>query len=252
MESGSTTGRQINALDHGAAVRQQLGLDLRADAQLTIQAFVAAPVLLENLVLQGHPGEIGHELEVAAIHLAPAVAPPATEDIQASPLAIARHDGGSHHLGRTHQATNQGIQRRHDSFPTCLGRERAIGEGGDLPQHLATTIASRGLEMVSPQPAVVMEDHQQAALGLHQPRGGQGDQFKKALQVGKAAQGKGEGSQHLLIATLFATEAVEQLAQGQRRRQSPLGYCRAGPLGGRGRGAGRRSTQKGAAKGFES
>ena len=252
MESGSTTGRQINALDHGAAVRQQLGLDLGADAELAVQAFVSAPVLLENFVLQGHPGEIGHELEVAAIHLAPAVAPPATEDIQASPLAIARHDGGSHHLGRTHQATDQRVQRRHNGFPTSLGRERAIGEGGDLPQHLAATIASGGLEMVSPQPAVVMEDHQQAALGLHQPRGSQGHQLKKALQIGKAAQGKAEGSQHLLIAALFATEAVEQLAQGQRRRQSPLGYCRAGPLGGRGRGVGRRSTQKGAAKGFES
>ena len=128
LESGSTTGREINTLDDRAAVWQQLGLDLRADDQLTIEAFVAAPVLLKNLVLQGHPGEIGHELEVAAIHLTPAIAPPTTEHVQPSPLTIARHDGGGHHLGRTQQATDKGIEHRHNIFPTSRVPERTIGE----------------------------------------------------------------------------------------------------------------------------
>jgi hypothetical protein len=81
-------------------VRQELGLDLGADAELAIEALVAAHVLLEQFVLQRHAGEIGHELEMAAVHLAPAEAAAAAEHVEAAQLAVAGHHRGGDHPGR--------------------------------------------------------------------------------------------------------------------------------------------------------
>ena len=96
-----------------------------------------------------------------------------------------------------------------------------------------------------------MEHHQQAALRFHQPGHHQRHQFKKTPQVGVTAQGERQGSEKLVIAALFAAEAVEKLAQRglgrQRLRHGGAGGGRGG-LDGR---LGRLAAQGAAAVGIQ-
>jgi multidrug resistance efflux pump len=79
------------------------------------------------------------------------------------------------------------------------------------------------MELLAPEAPIGMEHHQHSTLGLHQPGRQQGHELQEAAEVGEAAQGEAERRQQLLVAALFAAEAVEQLTQGGRGAQARLG-----------------------------
>ena len=81
LEGGAAAGGQLNAIDHRTAVRQQLGLDFSTDAELAIEPLMAPHGLEQGLVFQSHGGKVGHQLQVAAMHLAPGKALPIAEDV---------------------------------------------------------------------------------------------------------------------------------------------------------------------------
>ena len=88
-------GRQLHPLDHRAVVRQQLGLDLGAGAELAIEAFMAAAFLEQRVVFQGNAGEVSHQLAMAPVPITPARAAGWAEHVKASPLATAGHHRGA-------------------------------------------------------------------------------------------------------------------------------------------------------------
>ena len=150
-------------------IGKELGLDLGTDAQLAIDALMAAHVLLKEFILQGHAGEVGHQLEMATVHLTPAEATPSAEHIEPAPHAAAGHHRGGDHPGRAEQAMQQGVQQGHHRLITRLGLELAVAENSELADHLGASLPRRPLQLLPPETPIGVEDHQHGPLRLHKP-----------------------------------------------------------------------------------
>ena len=199
LEGGPAAGGQLDSVDHGAVIGQQLGLDLRARTELAIEALMAPHGLLQGIIFQGHGAEIGHQLQVASMHLTPGKALAPTKDIKPPPLHAAGHHRGGKHLATAQQA----------AYPLVEQGQLPIPEGCQLTHQLGTAIPRRCLELLAPDAAIFVKHHQHGPLCLHQPGCHQGHQLQEAAQVGEAAQGEGQGGEQLLIAALLPAEAVE-------------------------------------------
>ena len=94
LEGGPAAGRQLHPLDHGTVIRQELGLDFRTGGELPIHAFVAARFLQQLFTFDRHTGEIGHQLHVAAVAIAPVQAAARTHHVEPPAAATASHHRG--------------------------------------------------------------------------------------------------------------------------------------------------------------
>ena len=66
------------------------------------------------------------------------------------------------------------------------------------------------MELLPPKAPIGMEDHEHSSFGLDEAGGHQGHQLQETLEVGEAAQRKGQRGQEFLVATLLLPQAVEQ------------------------------------------
>ena len=225
LEGRPAARRELHPLNHRASIRQQLGLNFSADAELAIKTFVALHRLQQGVVFQGDTGEIGHQLQMAAVHLTPVQVGAGAKHVEAPPLLAARHHRGADQTAIAQHPPHQMVEVGHHSRIAIGHGQLPIGHRRQLAQHLTAALRWDGLEHLPPEAAILVKHHQQGALSLHQPTGHQGHQLKKAAQVGETAQGKTQRHQQFLVAALLLAEAVEQLAQGGRSRQ----HGRSGP-----------------------
>ena len=149
-------------------VRQQLGLDLGAGAELAIEAFMAAPFLQQQVIFQGHPGEVGHQLAMAAMHIAPARATGRAEHVKASPLETAGHHRGADQGPLTPMLGHHLIQAGHQAGLTRRGQQAGVVEADQLAEQVPAAFGRSAMELLAPQASIGMEGQQQGPLGLHQ------------------------------------------------------------------------------------
>jgi hypothetical protein len=220
LEGGTAAGRQLHPLDHRTAVGKQLGLDLGTGAELAIEALMAAAVLLQQLGFNRHPGEVGHQLHMAPVDIAPGQPLGAAEDVEATARPVAGHHGGAEQLHLPQQPAHLQIELGDFLLFSQTGGQIQLPQ---LAQQLSAAGRRTGLGVLPPEAPIGVENHQQTSLRCHQPGGDQGNQLQEAVQVGEAAQRKAEGGEQLLVAPLLATEAVEQLPQRSRRREGLMG-----------------------------
>ena len=71
LKSRSAAGRQFDSLNHRAMIRQQLCLDLGADAELTIHPFMTACLLEQLVVFDRDTDQIRHQLNMTAMDIGP-------------------------------------------------------------------------------------------------------------------------------------------------------------------------------------
>ena len=107
-----TARGQINALDHGATVGQQLGLNLCTNAELSIHPLMPAGVLQHLIVFDRDTSKIRHQLNVPTMHLGPDQRAVAGIDVKATP----RPTTGRHRRGEQSRfgqaALNQTVERQ--------------------------------------------------------------------------------------------------------------------------------------------
>ena len=96
-------------------IRQELRLDLRADAELTIHALMAPGFLQHLVIFDRDTGEISNQLHLPAMHVAPHQRPFGLKHVKTTPLPASRHHRGGEHPGRPQLTLNQPIQRQHKS-----------------------------------------------------------------------------------------------------------------------------------------
>ena len=89
FKSRAAAGGQFDPFDHGAVVRQQLGLDFTASGELTIEALMAPGLLQQLIAFHRDTGQIRHQLDVAAVALAPAQARLGAKHVQAAAYTAA-------------------------------------------------------------------------------------------------------------------------------------------------------------------
>ena len=94
LKGWPAAGGQLHPLNQRTIIRQQLCLDLGTDAELAIQPLMAAQFLGQQLIFQRYGGEIGHQLQMAAVHLTPTEALPGAEHIEAGMAVAAGHHRG--------------------------------------------------------------------------------------------------------------------------------------------------------------
>ncbi len=94
LERGAATGGKLHPFDHRAVIRQQLSLNLSANAELAIHPLVAARLLEHQVVLHRHPGEIRHQLHMAAVHITPGQRTRTAEHIETTALTPPCHQRG--------------------------------------------------------------------------------------------------------------------------------------------------------------
>ena len=106
-------------------VRQQLGLNLGAGAELAIEAFMAAPFLQQRIVFERHASEVGDQLAMAAVVIAPLRATGWAEHVKATPLETAGHHRGADHGPLSPMLGHHLIQAVHQA-----GRPRRCQQAG--------------------------------------------------------------------------------------------------------------------------
>ena len=144
------------------------------------------------------------------------------KDIEPAALAGSGHHRGAkqlaitQHLAIAKQAPDKLIQVGDTGGIAAPGPQLPIGQGRQLAQPICPPIGGEGLQVVAPETAVLVEDHQQGTLARHEPTRDQRHQLKKTAQVREAAQGIGQRCQQVLMAPLFLAQAVEPLAHRWR------------------------------------
>ena len=145
-----------------------MGLDLGAGTELAIEALMAAPLLQQQVVFQGHPGEVGHQLAMAAMHIAPLRTAGWAKHIQTAPLATAGDHRGAQQGGPAKVASHQLIKTSHQAGLASASQQAAIIEVGQLAQQIAVALQRGAVKLLPPEAAIAMEGQQQGPLGLHQ------------------------------------------------------------------------------------
>ena len=111
LKSRSAACRQFDSLNHRAMIRQQLCLDLRADAELTIHPFMTAGLLEQLVVFNRDTDQIRHQLNMTAMDIGPDEVSRRFKHVQTpSRASPCHHRSGKDACPRTlllHQAIHQ-------------------------------------------------------------------------------------------------------------------------------------------------
>ena len=133
------------------------------------------------------------------------------EHVQTSPGATSGNNGCGEHSGLGQLPLNEAIHGEKltvfRSEPGSLPR----GESRQPAQQLLTWLQRHSLKLISPEPTIRLERHENRPFHIHQTSGHHRNQLKKAIQIGETAESESQGNQQILIALLLAAEAVEQL-----------------------------------------
>ena len=101
--------------------------------------------LEQRLVFQSHGTEISHQLQVAAMHLAPGKALPIAEDIEAASLQAAGNHRCGHHLGSAQQPAHPLIKQGRHSRITAESCQLPICQRRQLAHQLCAGLRRCGL-----------------------------------------------------------------------------------------------------------
>ena len=158
-----------------------------------------------------------------ALNLIPGQLTSGGKDIEPAPLTGSSHHRGgkqlaiTQHLAIAKQPPDPLIQVGDAGGIATPDPQFGIWKSRQLAQPTCPSIGGEGLQVVAPETAVLVEDHQQRTLAPHQPAGDQRHQLKKTAQVRETAQGIGQGCQQVLMAPLLLAQVVEPLAHRWRR-----------------------------------
>jgi hypothetical protein len=110
-------------------------------------------------------------------------------------------------------ALNETIELKQLLVVAAKTRCRSRFKSGQPPQQILRRLDRSPLQLITPEATIRLKWNEQSTFNPHQTRSHDGHKLEKALEVGEAAEGKPQGDQQVLVAALFAAEAVKQLAQ---------------------------------------
>ena len=95
LEGWTASSGKLHTLNHRAMIGQQLGLNFRPNAQLTINPFMATGILQHQIIFDRYPRQIGHQLGMTAMHLGPNQFGRRIKHVQTTATSTANHHGCS-------------------------------------------------------------------------------------------------------------------------------------------------------------
>ncbi len=113
LKRWTASSGKLHALNHRTMIGQQLSLNLRPNAQLTINPFMTTGVLQHQIIFDRHTRQIGHQLGMSAMHVGPNQIGRRIKHIQPTATSPANHHRCGKQTRLWQTALNQAIQGQH-------------------------------------------------------------------------------------------------------------------------------------------
>ena len=113
LKRWTASSGKLHTLNHRTVVGQQLSLNFRPNAQLTINPFMATGILQHQIIFNRHTRQIGHQLGMTAMHLGPNQFGRGIKHVQPTATSPTNHHGSRKQSRLRKTALNQSIQGQH-------------------------------------------------------------------------------------------------------------------------------------------